>query len=88
MEKSRLYLPLLDYLGYRAESPCLSDLRHPGVAARARMLKAVEELAPEDASLWEWNDALIYLTSRPKPASDAAQARSALLDWLKRISDA
>lgn len=83
MEQNHLHLSLLDYLGYRVECPCLSDLRLPSVRLRTRLLEAVEELAPEEAPVQEWNETLLYLRVQKDPAPSAAQARDALLAWLR-----
>lgn len=82
MDTSRLHWSLLDYLVYQAERPCLSDLRNLTGFHRTRLLRAVEALRPEDASVQEWNETLTYLNPQAKLAPSAAQAREALLAWL------
>ena len=43
-----------------------------------RLLRAVEKLPPEAASLEEWNDALLYLTQAP-PEKTVQAARARLI---------
>lgn len=84
MKTTPLHLSLLDYLGYRAGCAYLSDLRVPQAARRACLVEAVEELAPEDVPLPEWNEALSYLSGHAVCVSTARQARAELLAWLKQ----
>ena len=77
----QVQLPLLDYLALRAGCTYLSDLHRPGPGQRARLRRALDELAPGCAPQREWDDAVAYLTGGP-PASSPEAAQAALLDWL------
>ena len=48
---------------------------------RARLCRALVELAPDCAPQREWDDAVAYLTGGP-PAPGPEAAKAALLDWL------
>ena len=72
---------LLDYLALRAGCTYLSDLHRPGPDQRARLCRALAELAPDCAPQREWDDAVAYLTGGP-PAPGPEAAKAALLDWL------
>lgn len=84
MSTTPLRLSLLDYLGYRVRCACLSDLRVLEAARQACLADVVEELAPEDAPLSEWNETLSYLSGQEARASTALQARLELLAWLRK----
>ena len=81
MKESPLRLSLLDYLAYRTGCLYVSDLHRLGQAGCEKLARVLESLAPEDAPLQEWNDALAYLTAEP-PAQDARTARQKLLSAL------
>ena len=53
---------LLEAIGRLTGCCYLSDLRRPGMLSRIR--RAVGKLDPRQYSLWEWNDAVCYLTGR------------------------
>ena len=74
-----IQMPLLDYLAQRTGCVYLSDQRRQFL-----LVHTLENLAPEDASLKEWNDALIYLTGA-SPAETAQEARAQLLILLDRF---
>jgi hypothetical protein len=59
----------------------LSDLHHMTRLERSRLVHALEQMAPEDASLKDWNDALDYLTGAPAEPT-AAAARIRLIEGL------
>ena len=77
-ELKGLSLPLLDYLAYQSGCIFLSDMRVLSAAAKWRLARTLERIPPEAASLWEWQDALEYLTGG-KPGPDAAQTRKRLI---------
>ncbi len=79
-------MSLLDYLAQRAGCLFLSDLREPDQRKQSLLLHTLERLAPEDAPLKEWNDALIYLTEA-SPAETAQEARTQLLARLGYTPD-
>ena len=72
---------LLDYLAWRAGCTYLSDLHRLGPGQRAKLRRALAELAPGCAPQREWDDAVAYLTGGP-PAPSPEAAQAALLDWL------
>ena len=78
MKENPLRLSLLDYLGYRMGCVSLSDLHTLDRGRKLRLRYEIERLAPEDARLYEWNDALAYLAGRP-PEADAEAAREKIL---------
>ena len=79
-----IQMPLLDYLAQRTGCVYLSDLRQLDQRRQFLLVHTLENLAPEDASLKEWNDALIYLTGA-SPAETAQEARAQLLILLDRF---
>ena len=78
MKESPLRLHLVDYLACRAGCEYVSDLHRLDAVQRVRLRYEIERLAPEDARLCEWNDALAYLAGRP-PEADAEAAREKIL---------
>ncbi len=62
----------------------LSDLRYLDTKARFRLAGAVEQIAPGEYSLAEWNDALDYLAGGA-PAPSAGEAKQRLLLGLTRL---
>lgn len=69
-------MSLLDCLAYCVGCTMLSDLHHMTRLERSRLVHALEQMAPEDASLKDWNDALVYLTgASAEPTAAAARAR-------------
>lgn len=69
-------MSLLDCLAYCAGCTMLSNLHHITRLERSRMLRALKQMTPEDASLKDWNDALVYLTgAAAEPTASAARIR-------------
>ncbi len=56
-------LGLLDYLVIKTGCMYLSDLSQKEMLCEIQ--HAVRELDPEAFSLWEWNDAVAYITREP-----------------------
>lgn len=79
-------MTLLDFLAYHAGGAILSGLRNLDYLGRNRLAGLLEEVAPEDAALKEWNDALDYLADAP-PESSAPEAKRKLLEALSRPGD-
>ena len=77
-ELNGLSLPLLDYLAYQSGCVFLSDLRVLSATAKWRLARTLERIPPEAVSLWEWQDALEYLTDG-EPGPDAAETRKRLI---------
>lgn len=59
----------------------LSELHQANRLERGRLARALEEVAPEDVPLRDWNDALDYLTGAPAEPT-AAAARIRLIEGL------
>ena len=72
---------LLDRLAARMGCTYLSDLHWMDRTQKAKLASVVWHIEPEDATLFEWNDALLYLAGNP-PAETAGAAREKLLDYL------
>ena len=81
-----LPIPLLDYLLYRVKSIPLSDIQHLDVRERIRLIRALEEISPEEISLQEWNDALNYLCQAPGKSTEQA-AKAQLIQLLSHPED-
>ena len=77
-------MSLLDRLAYCAGCTMLSDLRHITHLERRRLIRVLEQMAPEDASLKDWNDALVYLTGAAAEPT-ASSARIRLIDGLSGL---
>lgn len=72
---------LLHRMAHASGCIYLSDLRWSEEICRSALAALVEQLAPEDAQVQEWNDALTYLARAPaEPTAERARAR--LLDYL------
>jgi hypothetical protein len=74
---------LLDILRVYASCAYVSDLRELSGPQRMNLARKLGKLLPESISLWQWNDALLYLVGNP-PAESALAARTRLLSWLSR----
>lgn len=70
-------------MSVQARCEYLSDLRYIDGAQRARLARALEKISPEAGTLFEWNDALAYMTGEAKPCESAAQARAELIEFLQ-----
>ena len=70
------YLSLLEAVRLQAQCEYLSDLRYIGDEQRRHLAQSLEKVAPERASLFDWNDALDHLAQAPPEATpQAAKAR-------------
>lgn len=76
-------MSLLDRLAYCAGCTMLSELRHIPRLERRRLVRVLEQTAPEDASLKDWNDALVYLTGAAAEPT-ASSARAQLIEYLSQ----
>ena len=76
-----LTLQLMDFLVYQVRCSYLSDLPHSAGWQRVRLVRALEKIPPEAASLHDWNDTLDYLVQAP-PEETAQAAREQLLSLL------
>ncbi len=77
---------LLELLAQKIGCSYLSDLRFLPAWRREQLAREVEMLPPQDASVFEWNDALCYLTGEG-PEKTAEAARNRLLDLLREPMD-
>ena len=82
MGSSALTRPLLEYLAYISGSKYLSDLHYLDGTGRNRIAQALENISSESVSLWEWNDALNYLTG-VGPAASPSAARELLIEQMR-----
>ena len=76
-------MSLLDHLANCIGCTMLSDLRHITHLERRRLIRILEQTAPEDASLKDWN-ALVYLTGTTAEPT-ASSARIRLIDGLSGL---
>lgn len=69
-------MSLLDALAMQARCESLSDLRYIDDFQRLRLARMLEKISPQSGTLFEWNDALEYLTGEPhQPTREAAKER-------------
>ena len=80
-------MSLLDFLAFRSNCVCLSDLRFLDSGDAARLRRTVARIPFDQPSLKEWNDCLAYLTGAP-PCAGRAEAKDRLLCLLLRPWDA
>ena len=73
---------LLGYLAAQMHCTYESDLCYLDAVGKWRLLHIIEKVPAEDYSLFDWNDALKYLTSHEKSGDSAEQVRAALLSEL------
>lgn len=67
---------LLEVMQARMNCEYLSDLHQLSAVDRKRMSREWEKIRPEDATLREWNDALVYLSNnQPEQTAEAARER-------------
>ena len=78
-------LPLLDYLTYRMECTYISNLRFLNKLEIRRLIKEIAEIPANACSLWEWNDALCYLTCQNEPEKTPESAQAKLISLLKNM---
>ena len=82
-EAHGLAAPLLDHLADRCHCAYLSDLRFLNEAQRKRLAREVEAVSADAVSLWEWNDALEYLTGQA-PEQTAEKAKGKIVSHLSK----
>jgi len=71
-------ISLLDYLAVKLQVIYVSDLKRMDGKQCLQMRREVEDIPAEEATLFEWNDALAYLTEM-LPAETVDEARATLL---------
>ena len=69
---------LLDLLAIQMKCEYLSDLRFLTQGQRQYLAHKLECLTPREEDVWEWNDALNYLTGAP-PEDTAQNAKESLV---------
>ena len=74
---------LLDLLAVQMRCTYLSDLRFLSNMQRRHLARMVDAVVPLDEDLWEWNDALEYLSGLP-PQKTAIEAKTALVKALQQ----
>lgn len=72
-------IPLLDAMALQMGCEYLSDLHYIDDHQRRRLARKLETVEARDADLFEWNDALEYLTGVNTPQPNAEQAKSVLI---------
>lgn len=73
-----MQISLLDILWSAAGCMYLSDLHNLWPQQKARIVQALEQISASEVSLWDWNDALQYLTGKPNETT-AEAARMQLI---------
>ena len=78
MEKTEITMTgLLEILCFKTGCMYLSDLRQ---SERPPVIKrAVQSICPGKFSLWEWNDAVTYITGSPHSFANAGEAAGYLM---------
>ena len=71
-------ISLLDYLAVKLQVIYVSDLKRMNEKQCLQMWREVEDIPAGEATLFEWNDALAYLTEM-LPAETVDEARATLL---------
>lgn len=77
--RERMKKGLLDHMAEQMGRFCLSDLRS---VEHQCLCTCLEELPAEAYSLWEWTDAVQYLTGNNKSFSSRSEARDFLIHAL------
>lgn len=75
---------MLEIMVYKVQCNYLSDLRYLCMEpeTRKRLADIVEEIPVKSATLFEWNDALKYLT-HISSAENKEKAKKTLIDYLR-----
>lgn len=74
---------LLDLLSIQMGCMYLSDLRFLSPEQRRYLAHKLERMTPREEDVWEWNDALDYLTGAP-PEDTAQDAKERLVHLLSQ----
>lgn len=75
---------LLDLLVIQMKCEYLSDLRFLTQEQHLYLAQKLEQLTPREEDIWDWNDALVYLTRSP-PAATALEAQRTLINALRQV---
>ena len=76
-------MSLLEWLSFQANCSHVSELKFLGPAGLNRLLRRLEGLPPEAASLEEWNEVLEYLLGEP-PCHNRLTAKRQVIMLLKK----
>ena len=82
-EAHGLAAPLLDHIADRCHCAYLSDLRFLNEKQQRSLAREVEAVSADAAPLWEWNDALEYLTGQA-PEQTAEKAKGKIVSHLSK----
>lgn len=83
MEKTEMTMAgLLEILAFRSGCMYLSDLHQPGLLPAIR--RALQSVFPQQFSLWEWQDAVAYITGEQLPFENPEQAADYLKNYRVR----
>lgn len=75
---------LLDLMAIQMKCEYLSDLRFLSPEQCRYLAQKLDRLTPREEDIWDWNDALNYLTGAP-PESTAQAAKAKLVQELAGI---
>lgn len=75
-------MSLLDVMAVQVGAAYLSDLHRLNDQQRTQLAQSLGKVTAKDEDLFEWNDALMYLTGKKKTYASAEQAKAALLNFL------
>lgn len=78
MADARQTISLLDMLSVKIQCKFLSDLHYLHDWEREQLIRELEKIPPDIASIKEWNDALAYLAKAP-PQQTREEARERLM---------
>lgn len=76
-------ISILEYLAIHLKCEYLSDLRLLGKGKRMALIQALEGIPVERADLYEWNEALSYLTEAP-PCESRVDAKHQIIKLLEQ----
>lgn len=82
-KKQVMQISILEYLTIHLKCEYLSDLRLLRRGKRTALIQALEEIPVERADLYEWNEALNYLTEAP-PCESRADAKHQIIKLLEQ----
>ena len=78
-------LPLLQWIAVSTGNICISDIKYLDPVEKDRLALIIEtEVMPSDASLAEWNEALVYIF-KDNPRISKKLAREALIQKLREL---
>ena len=81
MSKLLTSLSLLDFLSEQTECQYLSDLHFTTDLQKEKLTLIVQSFVPENATLFEWNDAAAYITGRTGSFSTAEDAAKSIIKY-------